>query len=146
MLGRMMTFLPFETIAWRVNFMSSLASAIACFFTFLFTSRAIRRTFATGGAERDAEGSAPTSDLAWLASGVGGLVAALFLAFGSSFWDSAIEAEVYSASSAIIAFVVWLGFVWWDRQGEPGNDNLLVLIVYILGVSTGVHLGTILIA
>ncbi|HET9941045.1 MAG TPA: DUF2723 domain-containing protein [Candidatus Eisenbacteria bacterium] len=146
MLGRMMTFLPFETIAWRVNFMSSLASAIACYFTYLFTARAIRRTFGNGEAGGDAEGSAPTTDLAWLASGVGGLVAALFLAFGSSFWDSAIEAEVYSLSSAIIALLVWLSFVWWDRQGEPGNDNLLVLIVYILGVSTGVHLGTILIA
>ncbi|HEX5032499.1 MAG TPA: DUF2723 domain-containing protein [Candidatus Eisenbacteria bacterium] len=145
MLGRVMTFLPFETIAWRVNFMSSLASALACFFTFLFTARAIRRTFGNG-AGGDAESSAPASDLAWVASGVGGLVAALFLAFGSSFWDSAIEAEVYSLSSAIIAFVVWLSFVWWDRQGEPGNDKLLVLIVYILAVSTGVHLGTILIA
>jgi tetratricopeptide (TPR) repeat protein len=136
MLGRMMTLLPFASIAWRVNFMSSLASATACFFTFLFTSRAIRRTF----------GDAADTGHSWLASGAGGLVAALFLAFGSSFWDSAIEAEVYSLSSAIIAFVVWLSFEWWDRQGEPGNDKRLILIVYILGVSTGVHLGTILIA
>lgn len=146
MLGRMMTFLPFETIAWRVNFMSSLASALTCFFTYLFTARAIRRTFGVGSNEEMGEDAAPASDLTWLSSCVGGLVAALFLAFGSSFWDSAIEAEVYSLSSAIIAFVVWLAFVWWDRQGEPGNDKLLVLIVYILGVSTGVHLGTILIA
>ena len=136
MLGRMMTLLPFASIAWRVNFMSALASATACFFTFLFASRAIRRTF----------GDAADTGLSWLASGAGGLVAAFFLAFGSSFWDSAIEAEVYSLSSAIIAFVVWLSFEWWDRQGEPGNDKRLVLIVYILGVSTGVHLGTILIA
>ena len=146
MLGRMMTFLPFESIAWRVNFMSSLASAIACFFTFLFTSRAIRRTFGVGAGGEGAEGAASRPGFSWIASDVGGLVAALFLAFGSSYWDSAIEAEVYSLSSAIIAFCVWLGFVWWDRQGEPGNDKLLLLIVYILGVSTGVHLGTILIA
>ena len=146
MLGRMMTFLPFETVAWRVNFMSSLASAITCFFTYLFTARAIRRTFGIGSAAERGDDAAPASDLTWLSSCVGGLVAALFLAFGSSFWDSAIEAEVYSLSSAIIAFVVWLAFVWWDRQGEPGNDKLLILIVYILGVSTGVHLGTILIA
>jgi hypothetical protein len=136
MLGRMISLIPIETIAWRINFMSSLASALTCLFTFLFTVRALRRTFANGryGA------------VEWLGCHLGGLVAACFIAFAGAFWDSAIEAEVYSLSSCIIAFTVWLTFYWWEHLGEPGNDKLLILIVYILGVSTGVHLGTILIA
>jgi hypothetical protein len=136
MLGRMMTLLPFATIAVRVNFMSSLASALTVLFTFLFTTRALRRTFPGG----------PATTLQWLSCELGGLVAAFFLTFVSAFWDSAIEAEVYSLSSCMIAGMLWLSFNWWDRLGERGNDNLLVLIVYLLAVSTGVHLGTILVA
>ena len=136
MLGRMMSLLPFETIAWRVNFMSSFASALACLFTFFFTVKALRRTFASG----------PASLASTIACELGGVAAAWLAAFASSYWDSAIEAEVYSLSSCLIAFTVWLAFVWWERVGEPGNDKLLLLIVYILAVSTGVHLGTILIA
>jgi hypothetical protein len=136
MLGRMMCLIPIDSVAVRVNFMSALASALACLFTFLFTVRILRRTFAGPNA----------SWLEWTACEVGGLATACFVAFSSSFWDSAIEAEVYSLSSFLIAFTVWLAFNWWDRLGEAGNDKRLILIVYLLGVSTGVHLGTVLVA
>jgi hypothetical protein len=122
MLGRVFTWLPFENVAWRVNFMSAMGSALACLFTFLVTVRALRRTFAAES----------PSVMAWLACEIGGLVTALFVAFGASFWDSAIEAEVYALSSALGAFIVWLAFNWWDHQGEPGNDKLLLLIMYIV--------------
>ncbi|HEU4726200.1 MAG TPA: DUF2723 domain-containing protein, partial [Candidatus Eisenbacteria bacterium] len=136
MLGRMMTLIPIASIAQRVNFMSALASALTCFFTYLIVVRTLRRTFE----DRIESGSA------WLACLVGGLTASFFVAFSGSFWDSAIEAEVYSLSSALIAFTIWLAFKWWDNLGKPGNDKLLILITYVLGVSTGVHLGTILVA
>lgn len=136
MLGRIFSLIPIETVAWRVNFMSSFASALTCLFTFLFTVRALRRTVAGGRGTM----------VEWLGCELGALVATFFVAFASSFWDSAIEAEVYSLSSCIIALTIWLTFNWWDHLGEPGNDRLLLLIVYILGVSTGVHLGTVLVA
>ena len=136
MLGRMMSFLPFENVAWRVNFMSALASALTALFTYLIVSRSLKRWF---------HDQAPTIG-GHLACAVGGLVAAYFIAFANSFWDSAIEAEVYSLSSFLIVFSIWLAYNWWDHAGERGNDFLLVLIVYLLSVSTAVHLGTILVA
>ncbi len=136
MLGRVTTFFPIGSIAQRVNFMSALSSALACFFTYLIVVRVLRRTFE----DRFESGTA------WLSCLVGGLTAAFFLAFSGSFWDSAIEAEVYSLSSALIAFTIWLAFRWWDGLDQPGNDKLLVLIVYVLAVSSGVHLGTVLVA
>jgi tetratricopeptide (TPR) repeat protein len=136
MLGRVLSLIPVESVAWRVNFMSALASAGCAFFTFLFTSRALARMF----------GGRPATAAQWIACAVGGLAAAFFTAFSNSFWDSAVEAEVYSLSSFIIAFVIWLSFRWWDRIGTPGNDKLLVLIGYVLAVSTGIHLGTVLVA
>ncbi|TMQ59708.1 MAG: DUF2723 domain-containing protein [Candidatus Eisenbacteria bacterium] len=136
MLGRIMSFLPIETVAWRVNFMSALASALTALFTFLITVRSLRRWFMD---------QAPTPARE-LACEVGGLVAAFFIAFSNSFWDSAIEAEVYSLSSFLVVFSIWLAFNWWDHLGETNNDRLLVLIVYILSISAAVHLGTILVA
>ena len=136
MLGRVMSLIPFQSIAWRVNFMSALASALAALFTFLIVVRALRRWYP--------ENSLPFSRR--VACEVGGLVAAFFAAFSSAFWDSAVEAEVYSLSSFMIVLSIWLAMNWWDRLGQRGNDLLLVLIVYLLSVSTAVHLGTVLVA
>jgi tetratricopeptide (TPR) repeat protein len=136
MLGRFMSLIPFETVAWRVNFMSALASALAALFTFLITVRTLRRWYL----------DTSLTPARQLACEVGGLVAAFFVAFSNSFWDSAIEAEVYSLSSFIVVFSIWLAFNWWDHLGETNNDRLLVLIVYVLSISAAVHLGTILVA
>ncbi len=136
MLGRMMSLIPIGSVAWKVNFMSALASALAAFFTFLITVRSLRRWFA----------DQPWTPSRQLACEVGGLIAAFFVAFSNSFWDSAVEAEVYSLSSFLVVFSIWLAFNWWEHLGETRNDRLLVLIVYVLSISSAVHLGTILVA
>ena len=117
--------------------MSALASALTALFTFLITVRTLRRWWP------EDKGPVPARRLA---CEIGGLVAAFFIAFSNSFWDSAIEAEVYSLSSFLLIFTVWLAFNWWDHLGETGNDRLLVLIVYLLSISSAVHLGTVLVA
>jgi hypothetical protein len=136
LVGRIFSLVPIGSIAQRVNFISVLCGAFACLFTFLIVARALRRTledqFQTGAAR--------------LAALVGGLVAAFFLAWSTSAWNNSIEAEVYAASTAILTFAAWLGFRWWDRVGTPGNDRLLVVIMLVLGLSAGVHLGTVLVA
>ena len=136
-LGRMMSLIPLGSVAWKVNFMSALASALTALFTFLITVRSLRRWWP------EDKGPVPARRLA---CEIGGLVAAFFIAFSNSFWDSAIEAEVYSLSSFLLIFTVWLAFNWWDHLGETGNDRLLVLIVYLLSISSAVHLGTVLVA
>ncbi|HXF59139.1 MAG TPA: DUF2723 domain-containing protein [Candidatus Saccharimonadales bacterium] len=136
MLGRAMSLIPIGSVAWKVNFMSALASALACFFTFLITQRSLRRWFQ----------DAPLTPARQLCCEAGALAAAFFVAFSNSFWDSAIEAEVYSLSSFLVVFTIWLAFNWWDHLGETANDRRLVLIVYILSISAAVHLGTILVA
>ncbi len=135
MIGRLLCLIPFQTVAWRINFLSALASSLTALFTFLVTTRALRRWFAQG----------VPSTAAWIACEVGGVVAAYFIAFSSSFWDSAIEAEVYSLASLMIIFVVWLAFNWWDHIGERLNDAKLVLIAYLISFAIGIHLGTVLV-
>ena len=80
----------------------------------------------------------------WLAY-AGGVVAAFFTAWGTTFWDNAIEAEVYSSSSALMCLCVWLALYWWEKQGEAQNDRVLWVILYILFLAIGIHLGTFLV-
>ena len=55
-------------------------------------------------------------------------MAALVTGFATTFWDNAIEAEVYASSCALMAFVVWLALRWQERLdealgGKAGPDD-----------------------
>ncbi|MCA9727601.1 MAG: DUF2723 domain-containing protein, partial [Candidatus Eisenbacteria bacterium] len=134
LIGRVFTLLPlFPQIATRVNYFSAFASSVTCVFTYLIVVEILRRR-----AERP-----PLSR--WVEF-CAGSVAAFFVAFGRTFWDNAIEAEVYAASSAIMALSVWLILVW----ARPGSERssrtgLFALLYYLVCLSIGIHLGTFLV-
>ncbi|TPW11027.1 MAG: hypothetical protein FD129_1766, partial [bacterium] len=131
LIGRLFTMLPFGTIAVRVNLLSSVSSAVAVLFTYLIIVRLVKKNM-------------PGEGRWWMAL-AGGVVGALFMAFGTTFWDNAIEAEVYGSASAIMCLCVWLALLWWDGQGDARNDRILWLILYILFLAIGIHLGTFLV-
>ncbi len=68
------------------------------------------------------------------------MVGALIYTFSDTFWFSAVEGEVYAYSSAFTAVVFWLILKWEDHADEPHADRWLVLIMYMTGLSIGVHL------
>lgn len=67
--------------------------------------------------------------------------AALGLSFSFTFWQNAIETEVYSAATCIFFLLNYLTFLWYERlrQGEPRN-RLLLLVLYLIFLFTGVQL------
>ncbi len=65
-----------------------------------------------------------------------GAVGALAFTFSDTFWFSAVEAEVYSLSILFTALVFW-AILKWERKTD---DRWLVLIAFIIGLSIGVHL------
>lgn len=137
LIGRLFSFLPIGSIATRINFMSALASSLTVLFTYLVIVALARRLW------REAE----TGIERWITIG-GALTGAFFLAFSRTFWDNAIEAEVYALSSLVMILTVWLALKWEasrDAQGQRDN-NLLLLIVYLLFVAVGIHMGTLLVA
>jgi len=69
-----------------------------------------------------------------------GLVGALAFTFTDSFWFSAVEGEVYALSSFFTAAVFWAILKWENVAGQPRADRWLILIAYLVGLSTGVHL------
>jgi len=130
LVGRVFSMIPIGSVAQRVNWLSALSSAITILFTYLIAVRVTRRIFP------------------WVESGqnralgyLAGVVAAFMAAFATTFWDNAVEAEVYAGACAIMTFCVWLVLRWEERLGSGGEDRLLLVITYIVGLGVGIHLG-----
>ena len=88
LLGRVATLVPWATVAQRINALSAIPCALAVMLTYLTTLRLIRI----------AQGPERTATREWIAH-VGAMTGALLFAFCDDFWESAIEAEVYSLMS-----------------------------------------------
>ena len=69
-----------------------------------------------------------------------GLVGALSYTFSDSFWFSAVEGEVYAMSSFFTAITFWCIMKWEQEADNPKASRWLVLIAYLIGLSIGVHL------
>ena len=128
LLGRLFAMAPLGTVAYRVNWLSALASALAIFFTFLLTVRVLRKC---GVAEA----------VAW----TGGVAAAFFAAFSDTFWVNAIEAEVYAVSSLVQVVILYLGMRWWEGLERGEGDNRLLAAWYLCFLCVGIHLSTFLV-
>ncbi len=133
-LGRMFAMIPGVETALAVNFMSALTGALACLFLYLITVRILmlwRGRPETAGEKVTIYVSAACAAIA------GG--------FAGTYWTDSIEAEVYSPAAFIMAFTVWLMLKWGENCKEPGSRNYLLLICYLLSLSVGLHLGTVLV-
>ena len=135
LVGHVFSLLPLGLgIAHKINLMSGFFSALAVAFMYLTAVR-MQRTWA-----EDQAGKAP----AWLAR-AGAACGALFFAFSTTFWNNAIEAEVYALSSFTLALTAYLSVVWYEMRDRPASATLMLLIVYLMGMSIGFHMGSILV-
>ncbi len=72
---------------------------------------------------------------------VGAAAAVLISATAFTVWNqSNVNEKVYTVSLLTIALLSWLAFRWRDHLGEGKDDNLLLLMVFILALSVGNHL------
>ena len=69
-----------------------------------------------------------------------GVVGALTYTFTDSFWFSAVEGEVYAMSSFFTAITFWCILKWEEEADQPSSSRWLILIAYLIGLSIGVHL------
>ena len=70
----------------------------------------------------------------------GGVIGSLTFAFTDSHWFNAVEAEVYAFSTFFTAIVVWLILKWNEKADEIGNERYILIIAYMIGLATGLHL------
>ncbi len=124
-------------IAKMVNFMSGLSSAFTILFLFwTITILAKKMLLKKGKKLKNAQA------IAIFGSGV---VGALTYTFSDSFWFSAVEAEVYAMASFLMALLFWLGLRWEQEMDKPRGDKWLILISFVVGLSFGVHILTLLV-
>ena len=96
LLGKLFTFVPVGSIAYRMNLLSAVAAAIAVALIYLIVRQLIR-------------------------SQVFSAAAALIFAFGASFWGAALIAEVHTLNAAFVALDIWLLLRWQTtRQRTAG--------------------------
>ena len=135
LVGRVFTLLPlpFLSIAERVNLLSAFCGAVGVFLIYVLTIRFL--DYVSGK-------SATLADT--IIKVTGGMVAALFITASDTYWNNAIEAEVYAMSTALMGFMTWLVFKWGDDPKNPRSTSLVYLIFYLLALSVGFHLGTVL--
>ena len=119
-------------VALMVNMMSALLSAATILFLYWTISHLVRRLLIKDWSELTAS--------RLIAIEASAMVGALIYTFSDTFWFSAVEGEVYAYSSAFTAVVFWLILKWEDQADQPHADRWLVLIMYMTGLSIGVHL------
>jgi hypothetical protein len=110
--------------AERINLFSATTSAGAAGFWFLVSERWLR-------------GIVPVRWARYAAAFAGVLVAAT----SWTVWNqSTVNEKVYTVSLLSIALVMWLVVRWGDDEPGPHRDRWLVLIAYVLALSSTNHL------
>ncbi|WP_435414322.1 DUF2723 domain-containing protein [Polaribacter aestuariivivens] len=123
-------------IAKMVNFMSALVSAFTILFMFWTITNLAKKLAIKAG--KITEGSY----IAILGSSI---VGSLAYTFSDSFWFSAVEGEVYAMSSFLMAILFWLGLKWESEITTPRGNKWLILISFVVGLSFGVHILSLLV-
>lgn len=134
MLGKLFHLIPFGDDGWRVNLLSVFSSAITVLLLYLITVKIIRNFFRE-----------PLHEFgnALLVYG-SAFVSAMVYTYSDTNWFNAVESEVYAASSLFVAIILWLMMVWNEKADDAGSERYLLLIAYLIGLSIGVHLLSIL--
>ena len=122
-------FVPFGEYAVRTNMLSALLSAIGAGFFFLVVHESLPALV---------QGLPGRGDR-FLA--LAGAAAAAFAgAFTFTNWQNSNETEVYAIATMTIGAIAWLCHVWRRRRGTPSARRILLLIIYLGGVSISNHL------
>jgi tetratricopeptide (TPR) repeat protein len=144
LVGRLFSmFVPTEYVAFSVNLISVLSSALTILFLHLIIVRLVREW-------QGPESSRTTEDR--ISALVGGAIGATTFAVTDSFWFNAVEAEVYAMSMLFTAAVIWLILKWREQVAELdiqvkgirsfglSTNRYLILIAYLFGLAIGIHL------
>ena len=115
--------------AVRINLFSAAVSAVAHGFWFLVVHHILRYFSRDRGFRL-----------------VGACAAVLISATAFTVWNqSNVNEKVYTVSLLTIALLTWLTFRWQENLGKGREDNLLVLMAFIMALSVGNHLMALLV-
>jgi len=135
LLGRVFSIIPFAAnIAFRINTVSVLASSFSILFLYLTAVKLIENY----------KGKEYSSISDALFTYIPAAIGALSFSFSDTFWFSAVEAEVYATSTFFLTLIIYLLIVWHEKADNKDNEKYILMIAYLIGLSTGVHLMSVL--
>ncbi len=123
-------------VAMMVNLVSVTSSAFTIGFLFWTIMAIIKRIKTLNNGGKIFEWDAMSALGAFGAAFTG----AMAYTFTDTFWFSAVEGEVYAISSWFTAIVFWAMLRWDSSADKPYADRWIILIMYLMGLSIGVHL------
>ncbi|MHB1922132.1 MAG: glycosyltransferase family 117 protein, partial [Chitinophagaceae bacterium] len=121
-----------HTAATKVNLLSSLSSGFTILFLFWSITHLAKKLMVKKGEIFTTE-----KMIAIIGAGV---VGALAFTFSDSFWFSAVEGIVFGVSPLFIALAFWAILKWEEEADQPHADRWIIFIAYMIGLSIGVHL------
>ena len=156
-LSKLATFLfPFgdepHYIAYRINMLAALFSSISVFFTYFITIRFLDIDKRTKLSEilTDWWKDSKFPRIFRITSAV---IAALSLSFAGAVWNNSICAEVYTLNLAFVTGLIFILLKWSDfiivkndakdkkiTFSKRKIDTLIILLVYLYGISFGNHM------
>lgn len=132
MLGKVFTYIPVGTIAYRVNLLSAFFGALTIPFLFLFLVKLLQTSL---------DRLSPLRDRTIAATG------GLLFALGQTMWSQAVMAEVYTLNIVFAPLLLLSILSWQERvflslqRGVPAyGERLLLLFALLLGMSFTNHL------
>lgn len=135
LIGRFFMMIPFaENLGFRMNAVSVLSTAFTVMFLYFIIVKLISFY----------RGKKPETLLDAITVYGAGIIGALTYTFSDTNWFNAVEAEVYAISMFFVSLIIWLLLVWYEKAEVPGNERLLLLIMYVIGLASGVHLLSVL--
>lgn len=123
------TWLPFGSIAFRVNFATAVSGSMACFGVYLLTFHLLRHEEVTSDGGLNS----------MLRKGAA-LAAALTFTCSPRLWLQSNHDKPYPLVAFIVALILYLIFRWRDsyRQGME-RPSLIYIATFLCGLATGAH-------
>ncbi len=137
MVNHILSLIPFAAnIGFRVNMLTVIVSSFSVLFCYLVAVKIINNW----RKKDDAEAGGNEKIITYITSAIG----ALSFGFANSFWFNATESNVFGFSTFLYTLMIWLMMIWYEKADQKGSDRYLLLVAFILGLSPGVHLMSVL--
>jgi hypothetical protein len=129
-LAHLVSLLPFDSIAFRINFASAIFAALACGMLTLVAGELITASSFVSPLRSEQRKKASKSKIVgkdtfitdgWLMLG-SAISSGILLAFSRTLWSYATIAEVYTLNSLLILTILFLMLRWRRGTGNDAND------------------------
>ena len=162
-LAHLLSFLPFGSVAVRINSASAIFAALACAMLTFVAAELISSSSFLSQPRREQRKKAPKAKAAsetssgWWMTLIPAISSGLLLAFSRTLWSYATIAEVYTLNSLLILTILFLMLRWRRRIRDDANDatiksksrrgipaitdydNWLYAAAIVFGLALGVH-------